>query len=319
MSTASARDVGVVIVTHNRADSALACAEAISPEVDPACVVVVVNDPEAAGPDDLARLQERVGRVVLNTRRAGYGANLNEGVRHVDDGVDCLLLLNDDAFAQKGAIHELRSVLDGRPEVGLVGPQFVDDRGRLQPSRHRFPSLGSELIGALLLPAALERLLSRRFADPAAAHVAADDIWLVGAALLVRASAFRAIDGFDERFFLYSEELDLAYRLRQHGWISCFCDGAVVQHVGGQSTRGSFERMLGESRWRYVRAHWSLGARVSLVALLPAVYLWNSFYVAVRVLANPRSFRDKLEWWQSRWGKRPLPGLRAGHRAMESA
>jgi GT2 family glycosyltransferase len=194
----------------------------------------------------------------------------------------------------------------------------VDERGHLQPSCHRFPTLGSELAGALLLPGVLERRLNQRVADPAATHVAADDIWLLGAALLVRASAFREIGGFDERFFLYSEETDLAFRLRQHGWISCFCDRAVVQHAGEQSTRGSFERMLGHSRWRYVRLHWSRPARISLVALLAWVYLWNSIYVAVRVAASPRSYRDKLEWWRTRWVKRPLPPVRAGHRAAES-
>ena len=312
-------DVGAVIVTHNRADTALACVDAASRELDPARIVVVVNDPEAAAQSDIACLQERVGTVVLNERRVGYGANLNEGVRHLAKDVRYLLLLNDDAIVGRGAISALRGVLELRPDVGLVGPQFVDEQGVRQPSHHRFPTLASELAGALMLPAGLDRRLNRRYADPDAAHVAPGDVWPIGAALLARASAFRAIGGFDESFFLYSEELDLAFRLRQHGWMSHFCPGAVVQHTGAQSTNGRFERMLGESRWRYIRAHWGRPARCSLVALLPVIYVWNSVYVVVRIVVSPRSFRDKAGWWQNRWVKRPLPALRGDRRTVASA
>ena len=60
--------------------------------------------------------------------------------------------------------------------------------------------------------------------------------------------------------------------------------------------------------------HWSLPARIALVALLPVVYLWNTVYIAVRVLLSPGSARDKARWWYGRWVKRPLPELhlRAG-------
>lgn len=311
-------DVGAVIVTHNRADTALACVNAASHELDLADIVVVINDPAGAAPADIARLQERVGAVVLNERRTGYGANLNAGVRRLGKDVRYLLLLNDDVVVGRETISSLRNLMELQADVGLVGGQLVDEHGTPQPSRHRFPTLASELLGALMLPAAVDRRLSRRYADPDATHVAPDDVWPIGAALMARATSFRAVDGFDESFFLYSEELDLAFRLRQQGWVSRFCPEAVVQHAGAQSTNGRFERMLGESRWRYVHAHWSRSARVSLLVLLPVVYAWNSVYVVTRVVANPHSFRDKTGWWRNRWVKRPLPALRRDRHATES-
>lgn len=304
------QDIGVVVVTHNRADLALACVGAASREVDPSMIVVVVNDPHGAGAADLARIREIVGDVVLNTRRAGYGANINAGVRRLSEDVHYLLFLNDDAIVKDCAISLLRRVLERRPSAALVGPQLVDKRGCPQPSRHRFPTLASELVGALLLPGAVERRLARRYVDPSESQVTGDDVWPIGAALLVRAEAFREIGGFDESYFLYSEETDLALRLKKRGWTSSFCPEAVVQHTSAQSTGDRYERMLGLSRWHYVREHWSPSAQLALVLLLPGIYTWNAVYIAARIAASPRSFREKTRWWRHRWVKRPLPAIR---------
>ena len=311
---AALSDVGAVIVTHDRAHAALECAGAVSRDVDPTRTVVVVNDPAGAADRDLAELQQSVGDVVFNNRRAGYGANVNAGVARLPRDVRYLLFLNDDAVVERGAIRELCRMLATRPRAGLVGPRFVDADGTPQPSRHKFPTLASELVGALLLPAPVERRVSRRFVEACDADVTEGNAWPVGAALLVRADAFRDVGGFDERYFLYSEETDLAWRMRSRGWTVCFCDDALVRHAGAQSTEGRHQRLLGVSRWLYVRTHWSLPARIALVALLPVVYLWNTVYIAVRVLLSPGSARDKARWWYGRWVKRPLPELhlRAG-------
>ena len=303
------QDVGVVIVTHDDARSALLCARAVSADIDGSNVVVVVNDPRQVAQGDIAELKRVVGEVVLNDRRAGYGANLNAGVTRVGEDPRYILLLNDDAFVEPGAVRELRRVLEARPSAGLVGPQLIDGDGARQPSRHKFPTVASELVAAVMLPAAIERRLAQRLAEPSKGDVANGNAWPVGAALLVRADAFRAVGGFDERYFLYSEETDLARRLRDARWTVWSCDEALVRHVGGHSTAGSHERLLGLSRWRYVQAHWTVSAQAALVVLLPAVYLWNAAYVGVRALVAPRSTREKAQWWHRRWVKRPLPDL----------
>jgi N-acetylglucosaminyl-diphospho-decaprenol L-rhamnosyltransferase len=302
-------DVGVVIVTHDDAGTALLCARAVSAEVDESKVVVVVNNPLRVADGDIAELQKVVGDLVLNDRRVGYGANLNTGVARVGKDLRYLLLLNDDAFVEPGAVRELRRFLESRSSAGMVGPQLVNGDGARQPSRHKFPTLASELFAALMLPAEIERRFARRFTEPSTSDVASGNAWPVGAALLVRADAFRAVGGFDERYFLYSEETDLARRLRDAGWTVWSCDNALVSHVGGHSTAGSQQRLLGLSRWRYIRAHWPVPAQAALVVLLPAVYVWNAAYVGARVLMAPRSIREKTQWWYARWVKRPLPDL----------
>jgi N-acetylglucosaminyl-diphospho-decaprenol L-rhamnosyltransferase len=306
---ASFQDVGVVIVTHHDAGSALLCARALSPDVERSNVVAVVNDPRRISLGAVAELRRLVGEVVLNDRCAGYGANLNAGVTRIREDPRYVLLLNDDAFVEPGAVRELRRVLEARPSAGMVGPQLVDGNGTPQPSRHKFPTLASELVAAVMLPAGIERRLARRLAEPSTSDVASGNTWPVGAALLVRVDAFRAVGGFDERYFLYSEETDLARRLRDAGWTVWSCDEALVRHVGGHSTERRHQRLLGLSRWRYLRAHWTVSAQAALVVLLPAVYLWNTAYIGARVLIAPRSRREKAQWWYARWVKRPLPDL----------
>ncbi len=302
-------DVGAVVVTHSRPDMALACIDSLAGDVDPAAIVTVVNDPAASDRAELERLQERVGAVVLNSSPAGYGANVNAGFSRLPAGLRYALLLNDDVVAEPGAVGTLRAELEHDVRVALVGPQLVDAAGEPQPSFHRFPSLGSEIADALMLPTALGRVAGR-FSEPSEADVAGGDVWPVGAALLVRADAFRELGGFDESYFLYSEETDLARRAQLAGWTVRFCREAVVRHLGAQSTGARYQRLLGLSRWRYVQKHWSPLSRLGLVVALPVAYLWNAVYVTALALAAPRSLPDKVRWWRARWTKRSLPELR---------
>lgn len=316
---AAVSDVGVVIVTHDNPGSALLCAEAVAGEVEPSQVVIVVNDPESADPETLAELRRRLPYVVLNERSAGYGANLNVGVTRLVVEPRYYLLLNDDAYVARGTIEKLRSVLESDSGVGLVGPQLVSSDGEMQPSWHGFPTLASELVGMVLAPASILRFLGRWEAGPGRAPSRIDELWPVGAALLVRAEAFRAVGGFDEGYFLYSEETDLARRLRDAGWEIRVRDDAIVRHVGHQSTNCLHERLVGTSRWRYARKHWRPHDQLLLVILLPLVFLWNLLYVAARVLLDPGSAREKAAWLRSRWVKRPLPDVALSRRQTRHA
>ena len=303
-------DTATVIVTHRRADLARACAEVVAEELDPGSIVVVVNDPRGAQQRDLDWLMARVGSTLLNSTPRGYGANVNAGVRVLAGRYRYYLILNDDVMLTTGAISKLREALERRPEIALAGPRLVDGSGHLQASAFRFPTIPSELASAIILPSRLQSWLWRKIVS-GERHATSADVWLVGAAVLIRASAFHEVDGFDERFFLYSEETDLAYRMKVRGWSSCACDEAVAVHIGAQSTaERRYHRLFGTSRWRYVRKHWTLPRRVSLLGLLSLTYLWNSAYVTVRIVLQPRSSRAKLRLWAAHWSRRPFPAVR---------
>jgi N-acetylglucosaminyl-diphospho-decaprenol L-rhamnosyltransferase len=299
--------VGAVIVTHNQPDLALGCAEAVGRELERSAIAVVVNEPSSAREAELTRLQAAAGIVILNERRRGYGANLNEGARRLGDDYEYYLFLNDDAVPEDGSIATLVSSLDADPSAALAGPRVVDPRGNAVPAGFRFPTVGSEVASALILPARMQLAVRRRLGCGGVSSPR-DVEWVLGAVLAVRAQPFRALGGFDESYFLYSEETDLAYRLRANGWNSRLCSEATVRHMGGASTAGGCGRELGFSRSRFIRKHWPAPRRAALAALLAVAYLWNSAYVGARIALAPKSFRDKTRLWRDHWRVRPFAG-----------
>ena len=246
-------------------------------------------------------------RVHRNERPLGFGANHNQVLRRVVGTRDAryVLVLNDDTVLDPESVTALVALCDADDTIGCAGPAIRDPDGRPQASTFRFPSLAGELSAASILPEALhERLRS---------SVGGGD-WLLGAALLLRTAAVAAVGGFDERFFLYSEETDLGLRLARAGFSSVLCPEARIVHVGGASTAGR-TRLQGRSRWTYVRKHWPVVRQAALLGGLLVVYLWNCVYVAARIAISPRSARAKLALWRAHWTVRPMPDVRVSLRA----
>lgn len=306
VATSGRLPVAAVIVTHNQAGLALECARSLAGDVRREDIVVMVNQPASCSASDLAALETTVGSVVMNERALGYGANLNAGVRHLSATQPLVLLLNDDAIPLDGAIGRLVSCLLSHPSVGLAGPRIVDDSGRPAETGYRFPTVRGELLRAALAPEGLRRPLvtATGFHEPSESDQAVD--WVLGAALLVRREAFDAVGGFDDSYFLYSEELDFAFRLRSRGWRANLCASAVVRHIGGASTGSPrYRRMLSKSRSKFIAENWSLGARLALVSLALPLQLWNLAYVLVRIVLSPRSGPAKWRLWREHWADRP--------------
>lgn len=310
-STSSGRarlsDTGAIVVTHHRADLARACAERLLEEIEPRSLVVVVNDPDNAPETELDWLRANAGVSILNEVARGYGANVNAAARRLRGLCRYYLVMNDDVQLPPGSIAGLRSLLESDSRAGVTAPRLVDADGVPQPVAHRFPSIASELASALILPRKLTCRLWDRF-------VLADGVasfWLVGAVLLVRAAAFDEVGGFDEEFFLYSEETDLIRRMRDRGWSPLVCEDVVAVHLGAESTAAfKYRRLRGFSRRKYIQKHWPRHDRSVLSALLCLVHVWNSLYVLGRIGFEPWSFRAKLRLWAAHWDNRTAPRLR---------
>jgi GT2 family glycosyltransferase len=103
--------------------------------------------------------------------------------------------------------------------------------------------------------------------------------WVLGAALGIRTQAFEAVEGFDESFFMYSEEVDLAYRLHEAGWQVHFSPTGSVVHVGGASTKQVRAQMLVrlyESLFRFARRHYSTPKTLGLKLVISYVMVRNT-------------------------------------------
>jgi GT2 family glycosyltransferase len=172
---------------------------------------------------------------VLEQENRGFGAGMNAGMRAASGRY--FLLVNADAWGTGDALERLVEFADAHPEAAVVGPLLRYPDGRLQPSVRGFPTLWRLATEYLFL-----RKLAPRSRALNAFHGGGFDYrepaeveWVGGAVLLVRRDATDAVGLFDERFFMFSEEVDWCYRFRAAGWKVLFFPGAEFVHVGGAS------------------------------------------------------------------------------------
>lgn len=210
---------------------------------------VVVDNASRDGSADAVRAAFPAVRVVANSDNVGFARASNQGAQATS--APLLLFLNPDATLEPGALAALVALVESRPRVGAAGPRIRGEDGTIEVSTGPDLSLASEWRQRRLVqgvrrrdPAALAEAEARH------AREHAPD-WLSGACLLVRREAFRAVSGFDERFFLYEEDADLCRRLRAAGWQVVFTPAAEARHARGASMAG----VAGRARLEYHRSH----------------------------------------------------------------
>ena len=225
----------VIIVDYNAGRLLGECLESVrdDPAVDLGNVTVVDN---ASSDDSAQDARDRFGVHVLDTgRNAGFAVANNVGL--AASTAEYVLLLNPDTRLDSGGIASLVEFMDLNPAVGLVGPKLVDANGVLQLSIGNYPTVLREAFECLFLHRAFPKAATRwadSVWDGAAYAGAKRTDWVSGPVMLARVSALREIGGFDEGFFLYSEEIDLCHRLTDAGWEVWYCPDVVFVHVGGE-------------------------------------------------------------------------------------
>ncbi len=171
-------------------------------------------------------------------RNGGFGYGNNRVIKPVIAGqieADYVYILNPDAIPEPGAIELMTAYLDAHPQVGVVGSALEDSNGNPTESMFRFPSLLSEIEGALVV-GPVSRLLTRFKLPSPILSVPGPVGWVSGASLMVRADVLRTVGGFDQEFFLYWEEVELCHRVHKAGFEIHGLPGAKVRHIGGVST-----------------------------------------------------------------------------------
>jgi N-acetylglucosaminyl-diphospho-decaprenol L-rhamnosyltransferase len=248
-------DISVVVVNWNVARLLDICLRSVQREAVTSGLNVEILVVDAASEQrdfvEVVRRFPDVGLRELDLNR-GYGAACNAGVQLTSGGA--VLLLNPDTVLLPGSLVRLWSTLDISPHIGLVAPLLLNPDGSVQSMGYRFPGPMNILCDLLPVPARIydSPLNGRCPAGNGKLPVAID--YALGAALLVRRDAFDQVGGFDEAFFMYSEEIDAQKRLAECGWTRMLAPDARVIHSGGQSTGqqpAAMQAALWESRARY--------------------------------------------------------------------
>lgn len=216
-----------------------------------------------------------------NAVNVGYGAAANQAV--AQSASEYVLLLNSDTRLTTGSLRALADYLDQHPQTAIAGPRLANFDGSLQSSCFHFPTPLHTFVRASSLAGLIARVpFVRDRYLPTSSHQRARPVaWILGAAMMIRREAFDAVHGFNESFFMYSEEVDLCYRLHTAGWQIHFAPVATILHIGEASTSQHRIEMgvrLYRSMRLFYRLHYS---RVSMLQLRLIIV-----YIALRSLIS---------------------------------
>jgi GT2 family glycosyltransferase len=242
--------VSVVVCTYNAMPWIEPCLESVR---GLECVVVDNGSTD----DTLALVRKRFpDAIVVEQDNLGLGAGWNAGIARATTG-SYVFLLNADAWVVDDGVARLAGFLDAHPRAALVGPLLRNPDGSLQRSVRGFPTLWRLATEYFFLRKLAPRSeLFNGFYAGSFRHDGERQVeWTMGAALLARREALAEVGGLDEDFFLFSEEVDLAYRLRAAGWESWFTPSAEVTHVGGAAHGGRMSREQLRGHLRFFAKH----------------------------------------------------------------
>ena len=241
--------LSIIIVNFNGSEHLLRCLESIAahPPVVSAEVVVVDNASTDGSHAHVARFPSV--RLVRLAENNGFSAGNNAGIR-ASTG-ELLLLLNNDTLTPSGALDTLVARLDDDPRVAVVGPRLVDGEGRTELSFGPMISPFGELRQKVVLSLYERRFGAiERWVDSTTRREQFVD-WVSGACLLVRRRVAEEVGLLDERFFLYTEDVDFCASIRARGWKVLFAPSAEIVHLRGRSRATAVH----QSNVAYRRSH----------------------------------------------------------------
>jgi N-acetylglucosaminyl-diphospho-decaprenol L-rhamnosyltransferase len=294
--------VSVVIVNYNTRDLLEHCLDRLlASEIDRVMSIFVVDNGSSDGSVDLVHEKFPKVELIASSRNRGYAAANNLALERIldrwratgrpEDNV--ALLLNTDCFVERDSLAITAQFLDDNPAAGIVGPKLVLRDGSLDLAcRRSFP----KPVNALWKLTGLSRLFpdSPRFASYNLTYLDPDETAevdsVVGAYMMVRLEAIDATGLMDDSFFMYGEDLDWAYRIKQHGWkVFYYPATAVLHYKGATSSRQSYRLIIEFYRAMYLfhRKHYAPDMVAPLNWLITAGIIGRGAFALVRNLFRP--------------------------------
>lgn len=236
-------DVSIVIVNHNHRKVIEKCLASLYALPDRVTFEVTLID--NTGADGTAEwAAEQYPQVIIrrNAVRRGFAANANTGIRDSAKS-RYALLLNPDVICLPGLLERLVAFLDAHPNAAIAAPQLYYPDGIIQPNLRRFPTPAALASRALRLDALWKSPGVRRYLMHGEEPESTEVDWATGAVLMVRRAAIETVGLLDESYFLYWEDLDWCYRMRQAGWtVHRIAEARAIHIQAREGVRRPFSR-----------------------------------------------------------------------------
>lgn len=299
-----------MIVNWNTRDELRSCLQTI-PDGGPVnAEVFVIDNASSDGSADVVEHEFPHVRLIRNKENLGFAKASNQGIAASHGRY--VLLLNPDSEVQPGALSALVRFGDGNPEYGIFGARILNPDGSLQYSCRRFPTLAAGLFRNTILGKYFPHntyLMDYLMANWDHTEVREVD-WVSGCALTVRREVLDDIGAFDERFFMYVEDVDLAYRAKQKGYRVAYFPGATIVHARAKSSDKNPNRMIiafHRSMYRFYRKHYARSTSIFLRPLvLPGLIARAAFFIA------RNDYRHYKQVIAIKTGRTHLPNKSAG-------
>ena len=248
------QDLAVVTVTYSPGETLDTFLDSVVKATSrPLRVLLVDNGSTDGAPERAVR---RAGVQLLRIgENVGYGSAANRGVVEWGPEVGWVVVANPDIEWHPGSLDELLEAAQRWPRAGALGPLIRRPDATVYPSARLLPALGRGIGHAVLGPIWSGNPWTTAYRQSDAALGERTAQWLSGSCLLLRRTAFESVGGFDSRYFMYFEDVDLGDRLGRAGWLNVYVPSAEVTHLGGHATSRVSEAMLAEhhrSTYRYL-------------------------------------------------------------------
>lgn len=289
------KDISIIIVNWNTRELLQECLASIFKTIESLSIEIIVVD-NASSDGSIKMLKEKYPQVVCiaNQQNKGFGAANNQGFDVMRGKY--ALLLNTDAMLTPGALSKLWSFAESQPQAAIVCGQLLNADGSKQNSFAAFPTLLTLAINTSLL----EYLFPRRYPSKRYEHKQPLEVdSAIGACMLIRKKVLDEVSFFDDRYFFFFEETDLAYAMKRAGWRVYHVPDAFIYHLQGQSIGHNARSRIEFYRSRYqFFAKWHGGiydriARVIIFLRLLIDWVLNCAAV-VLTLGSHRKTRGKL-------------------------
>ena len=275
----------VVIVNWNSGQQLSECLQSIVDHGGGLVGKTVVVDNASSDGSNLRAAAYAGVRVIQAQKNLGFAKACNLGVGELS-GAYCLFL-NPDARLCKGSMDAVLHFMESHDaaEIGICGIRLVDSEGKTHRHCARFPTWRTYVGNALGLKQVLPDLFPPHFMTDFDHETSREVDQVIGAFFLVRRAVIETIGGFDERFFVYMEELDFSLRARRAGWRTWYLADAVAYHKGG----GTSEQVKAH------RLFYSLRSRILYgFKYFSPVAAWGVFALTLVVEPITRLFRGVL-------------------------
>jgi len=245
--------------------------------------VIVVDNASQDSSHDIVERTFPWATLIKNKENLGFARANNQALKHCTGKY--IYFLNPDTEVRKGALKIMVEFMEAHPEIGLAGTQLLNPDGTPHSSFER-------------------RYPGQRYARKGLEGLRGDIAWVMGSSMMGRRHIINSLGGFDERYFLYGEDMDICLSVRRAGWLIGHIRDAMVVHWEGQSERENTSREVWDKKTKaetiFFRKHYSKRACLAIkwVNLCKAFYRLLTLRLVLPFMTDRKNAQAKLERYQ---------------------